>query len=294
MTTKQKNFLQDKFETMKNKIIDKLESGNKILWQMPYNLEKPKNIFSGHLYTGFNEIYLKFISKDFAFGTFKQWSEAGAKIRKGEKSFEIVYAENKTYKEVDKAGKETIKSFYILKLYYVFGASQVENIPANIQAKIDESKNKKNSPNQTAENFISNYRQMPVIEFNNSKIPSYAIQLDVISMPEIKNFKSTNEYYLTFFHEIIHSTGAKGRLERNLQTHNKSDYAIEELIAESGSFALAGLLNIDTEFKNGVEYIAGWTKAIKDFTIQELYSAFSKSSKAVQYIIDNTDNVFEK
>jgi antirestriction protein ArdC len=87
-------------------------------------------------------------------------------------------------------------------------------------------------------------------------------------MPPRASFTSPAEFYSTLFHELVHSTGSAGRLNRKGIT-DRSDfgghaYSFEELVAECGSAFLCaegGIAN--STLDNSAAYIATWAKALK-------------------------------
>lgn len=55
-------------------------------------------------------------------------------------------------------------------------------------------------------------------------------------MPLINSFKDCGIYYSTLFHELIHWSGDKSRLNRfDVNKMNYQQYESEELVAEIGS-----------------------------------------------------------
>ena len=104
-------------------------------------------------------------------------------------------------------------------------------------------------------------------------------------MPALERFNTAEHYYSTAFHELIHWTGAKARLNRELSTRFKSDaYAAEELIAEMG----AAFLSADWSIANVVRedhaaYLKAWLGLMKKDK-RALVTAASQAAKAVAYL----------
>lgn len=68
----------------------------------------------------------------------------------------------------------------------------------------------------------------------------YSISRNEIVVPEKEQFKSGEAFYGTLFHEMTHSTGAEGVLDRiKPTTFGSAEYAREELVAELGSALVA-------------------------------------------------------
>lgn len=69
--------------------------------------------------------------------TFRQATEFGAHVRKGEKATLVVYADRFTSTEENEAGEKTERTIPFLKTYHVFNAQQIENLPAMLVAQCD-------------------------------------------------------------------------------------------------------------------------------------------------------------
>ena len=80
-------------------------------WQMPWHrsahaITRPQNIASGKAYRGINvlSLWVAGAANDYAhglWGTYRQWQEQGAQVKKGEKSSVIVF-----YKELERARED--------------------------------------------------------------------------------------------------------------------------------------------------------------------------------------------
>jgi antirestriction protein ArdC len=97
---------------------------------------------------------------------------------------------------------------------------------------------------------------------------------------------SDEAYYETLLHELVHSTGHKSRLDRELENgKGKTAYATEELVAEMGAAFLCAEAEIfQQQLDNSAAYIAGWLKALKD-DVQMVVRAAGKAQKATDYIL---------
>jgi antirestriction protein ArdC len=60
--------------------------------------------------------------------------------------------------------------------------------------------------------------------------------MDIVNLPKKQKFVSSEEYYCTAFHELVHSTGHLTRLDRpelsNTAFYNSHNYLKEELTAK--------------------------------------------------------------
>lgn len=94
---------------------------------------------------------------------------------------------------------------------------------------------------------------------------------DMIQLPLFEQFKDSNEYYSTAFHESVHSTMKESRCNRAEERKDKlvafgsEEYSKEELVAELGSASLMNIIGIETKksFKNSTAYIQSWITQIQ-------------------------------
>lgn len=105
-------------------------------------------------------------------------------------------------------------------------------------------------------------------------------------MPRVAiRFRSTEGYCSTLAHELVHWTGAKARLDRDLSTRfGDRSYAAEELVAELGSAFVMAQLGIAPEpHPQRAVYMAGWMPLLRADG-RALFTAASLASKAAQFL----------
>lgn len=111
---------------------------------------------------------------------------------------------------------------------------------------------------------------------------------DAGSLPLLKQFAETAEYYSTAFHELTHSPGHKSRLDRLERTafFGSEAYSKEELIAEIGAAALVNHVGLETSasFRNSAAYLQNWLQVLKNDK-RFIVSAAGKAEKAVELIL---------
>jgi len=112
----------------------------------------------------------------------------------------------------------------------------------------------------------------------------YAPSVDRIQLPNKGTFNSEANYYATAFHELVHWTGAKHRLDRNLEKGRFGNpaYAFEELVAEMGAAFLCQDYGIQGELRHA-GYIQSWLKALRDDS-KAVFKAAALAQKAADYL----------
>ena len=107
----------------------------------------------------------------------------------------------------------------------------------------------------------------------------------ILKMPPIDKFLVDWDYPMTFFHELVHSTGHNDLLKRNIKNgFGTGDYSFEELVAEIGAVFLGNQCNLNFKFENSISYIDGWLKKLKS-NPDWIIKAGSKAQYASDYII---------
>ena len=94
----------------------------------------------------------------------------------------------------------------------------------------------------------------------------YSITRNEIIVPEKEQFQSGEAFYGTLFHEMVHSTGAEGILDRLQPTSfGSKEYAREELVAELGSALIAQRYGMTKHIKeDSCAYLKGWLDELKE------------------------------
>ena len=294
-----KKLTGDFYQEVTDKIISCLEQGVqpwKRSWGQ-YGLAK--NFFSGNIYQGINMLLMNMTKHKIPyFISFNQAKNLGGNIRKGAKAERVFYYNtyfkdelgNRISKEnaeiLSKAGKK-IDTISFLKYYNVFNIEDVENI----EFEISEIQLNENEKIDFCESIYRNMANAPTLVNNDMNNAFYEVDKDKLNMPDIRQFDSSEAYYSTLFHELIHSTGHKSRLSRETITNQNIQfgsigYAKEELIAEIGASFLCAYTNINQNeiTANTVSYIANWLKILKNDK-RFIFKSAAKASKATNYIL---------
>lgn len=170
------------------------------------------------------------------------------------------------------------------KCYYVFNAKYIEGI---------EERKPKIISNQelNAEKVLLNYCDKENIQINHyTDKASYIPKKDIINIPVKESFIDNKAYLQVLAHEIVHSTGNKNRLNRDLENNfGDKKYALEELKAEVGSSILCTELGIQTDGEESNKaYLKSWLSCLEDKPTEFLKS-LSDTLKAVDFIEEKGD-----
>lgn len=282
------------YQEITNRIISQLEQGN-IPWMKPWTGVKDGafNRITKKPYSLLNQMLLQ---HDGEYATFKQWSELGGKIKKGEKSEIVVFWKMLKKEEINSHGEKITKTIPLLKYISVFHISQVEGVEP-----LNKDELTVHEPIEEAEKIKREYveRENFLIQERITNEAFYSPLRDFIQVPCKEQYVNLVEFYSTLFHEMVHSTGHMTRLNRfdensKLAAFGSEDYSKEELIAEIGSATLMNIIGIETEktFKNSTAYIQSWLKVLRDDN-KFIVSASSKAEKAVRYILGENTNVLD-
>nr|WP_242289818.1 zincin-like metallopeptidase domain-containing protein [Bacillus thuringiensis] len=272
------------YEIVTESIIKKLEEGT-IPWRKPWVGESVALRWKKQEpYRGINQFLLP--SGEYA--TYKQIKEAGGRIKKGEGknySIAVFWKWNKKKGKKDEENEEDTNpsSRPLLRYYRVY--------EINTQCEGLESKRGdvsfEHAPVEEAEKLIKDFMNKPGMTYNPGSA-FYLPSMDVVNVPPMKHFPNIDEFYATCFHELVHSTGHKSRLNRPgiVKQANFGDevYSKEELVAELGASMLSAIAGIDNStFENSASYLKGWLGALKGDS-RLIVQASAQAQKAVDYI----------
>lgn len=275
----------DIYQTVTDSIIEALENGVKP-WVCPWRHNGavsgiPSNFTTGKAYSGVNIMLLwssaaKQGFNDSRWLTYKQAQEQGAQVRKGEHGTTAIF-----YKTLEKENEEGgLELIPMLKTFTVFNVEQIDGLTLTEEA---------------FPQSVKEFEPLPEVEAffqrTGAKIKVcgqqafFLPETDEIWLPERHLFTDAASFYATGLHELIHWSGAKVRLNREMKGQfGSEEYAFEELIAELGSAFLMADLNVTGEVQHE-SYIASWLKSLKDDK-RFIFKAASAASKAHRYLMD--------
>jgi antirestriction protein ArdC len=276
----------DVFTIITNRIIEQLEQ-SVIPWGKPWTEGgHPQNLFTKRPYTGMNTWLLG--SLGYAqnyFLTWKQVKAVGASVKKNEKGTMVVFWKRLPPAQ-EKDSKEPQKLKSVLRYYYVFNIAQIDNLPEVVTIPYPP-----DTINQigACDEIIESMPHCPTIKHGRQKA-YYDPTNDYINMPKKDSFTTSEAYYNTLFHELIHSTGHPSRLNRKEiaepNEYGSTLYSIEELTAEIGACylnSIAGIVN--REFDNSVAYIKGWINTLMNDKRIIVYAS-GQAQRATDYILN--------
>ena len=273
------------YDMVTDRIIEELSKGI-IPWEKPWTGTRAGayNRISNKPYSLLNQMLL---SKTGEYASFKQWTELGGHIKKGEKAEIVTFWKIQPIEEENEDGEKVIKQIPLLRYYNVFHISQVEGVePKSIDLN-------ELQPIEEAERIKTEYMQREHIKILEKVTDKafYSPSLDYIQVPCKEQYQNIEEFYSTLFHEMTHSTGHKVRLDRedvkDCMYFGSENYSKEELCAELGSAFLINKLGIASSksFTNSTAYIQSWLRVLKNDK-KFIISASSRAEKAVKYILN--------
>ena len=274
------------FEEVTNRILKQLEAG-KIPWRKTWTSGLPKSLTTGQEYRGVNILVLgctEFTSRYWV--TYRQTMKLGGHVRQGEKATPVIYWKWRTPEELNqlaqKTGRENLARC-VPFVSCVFNLEQVEGITVPA----DEIQHQPHRRLEVAELMLEVMPDKPKVLHTLTAQPAYAPSLDRITMPHLTQFKNGDEYYATFFHELVHATGHPRRLNRFAEAEGDKveKYSFEELVAEFGAAflcAFAGIKNPECEAMQA-SYIEGWSQVFRK-DIRILLRAASAAQHAAYFI----------
>ncbi len=277
------------YEKVTNLIIEQLKKGH-IAWENPViDGCRPQNLITGHIYRGLNPLLLSLSDTPY-FLTFNQILDIGASLKKGSKSFPVVFWKPFVKEVVTEDGEKEEDVLFCLKYYNVFKITDVENIPAKYLEKTKIATNEVKDI-LTAEEIVKGFKTCPRIETTQGT-PCYSPSLDIVKIPAKEFFRISRNYYSTLYHELTHSVGHSSRLNRFADegqsfAFGSKTYAKEELTAELGASFLMAETGEKLDIENHAAYIESWLKALQNDN-KLLLNAAGKAEKAVNYILNRT------
>ncbi len=236
-------------------------------------------------------------------------------VNKGEKSFPVLLTSftvvNKDtkekipyddYKKLDEEDKKAYNVYPKQTVYNVFNVDQTNLAEARpkLYAKLEE-QNQVQRPQQekgkkfsfpAMDEMIAKDLWLSPIKPMHQDDAYYSITNDEIVVPEKKQFMDGESFYNTVLHEMTHSTGKEGLLNRFDEKKGwgtENYYAREELVAEMGAALVASRHGMSKTIKEeSASYLKSWLDDMKespDF-IKTVLDSVRKATSLVTQRID--------
>ena len=287
---------RDLYQEVTDKIVAAIESGT-APWQKPWTelaeLGLPMNGVSERHYRGINTLLLFMSSQERGYGadnrwfTYKQATELGAQVRKGEKSTPVYFFKMLQSSERDSDSAEastrnandTPRMVKFLKEFHVFNASQIDGLAPL------EKPERNWTPIEAVNEVVA--RLKPDIRYGgNRAFYAPGTERDFIQMPYEGVFQGPSaaaDFSATLLHEISHWAGASTRLNRQFGIWGSEDYDREEIRADLASSFLCAELGVPTNLDTNAAYIGSFVKRLKSDKF-EIFRAMKDAGKIADFV----------
>ena len=305
------------------------KDGWKKPWFTEGTLRWPKNL-NGREYNGMNAMMLLLhcekegykIPRFCTFDRIQQFNKTGKKdeeqkprvsVLKGEHSFPVMLT---TFTVVNKETKEHIKwedykllsqeerekynVYPKLQTYHVFNVAQtnLKEVRPEFWEKLEQeySMPKVEKDEQFAfepvDRMIADNRWICPIKPMFGDSAYFSISKNEIVMPEKRQFKDGESFYSNLFHEMGHSTGAEGQLDRiKPATFGSAEYAREELVAELTAALTAQRYGMTKHLKgDSAAYLKSWLDSLKE-SPQFIKTTLLDVKKATSMLTQHIDKI---
>ena len=312
-------------------MIEKIETINKD-WRKPWftegALQWPRNL-SGREYNGMNAFMLMLhcekegykIPRFCTFDCVQRMNKPGkdgqelprVSVLRGEKSFPVmlttftcIHKETKEkikyddYKNLSEDEKKEYNVYPRMQVFRVFNVQQTNLREA--RPELWEKLEKENGRPEVkageqfdfepVDRMISENLWICPIRPMHQDSAYYSITKNEIVVPEKRQFKDGEAFYGTLFHEMTHSTGAKGVLDRLEPTaFGSKEYAREELVAELGSALVSQRYGMTKHIKeDSCAYLKSWLDSLKE-SPQFIKTTLMDVKKASSIITQKVDRI---
>ena len=274
---------RDIYDQVASSILESLKEGV-APWRKSWTNSIPvlgthKSIVTGQTYSGINAFVTTIVAEKKLYnsanwGTFKQWQGLGRSVAKDQKGTPVLFYKNLEVKNID----DELDLIPLAKRFYIFNEAQLAGY-------VPELANEFESITE-ADSILKNSPMAGISVTHGS--PAYFPKLDLITMPDLNEFKEPEFYYGTLFHEMGHAAGSEKRLNRktltDLNKFGSHEYSKEELVAELTSAFLMAKSGLTANIPESASYCAGWLKVLNNDT-NLFISAASQAQKAANYIL---------
>ena len=227
------------------------------------------------------------------------------------------------YNDLSEEQRKDIKAYFYPKVHHLFNIDQTnmkEVNPSLYNSFVDKYTKRPSLPdsegmyvNEDIDSLLANSTSevwkngkdnsswyCPIDQTADISSPHYNLSKDFIKVPLKNQYKTSDSkegifadgqaFYATLLHEMAHSTGPKGRLNRDLSgSFGDKKYAKEELVAELSAALISSTMGFDKRINdNNAKYVSSWLKVLKEEPsfIKTVLSDVGKASDMINEKID--------
>ena len=227
------------------------------------------------------------------------------------------------YNDLSEEQRKDIKAYFYPKVHHLFNIDQTnmkEVNPSLYNSFVDKYTKRPSLPdsegmyiNEEIDSLLAHSKPSvwksekdnlswycPIEQTDNISSPHYNLSKDFIKVPLKNQYKTSDSkegifadgqaFYATLLHEMAHSTGPKGRLNRDLNgSFGDKKYAKEELVAELSAALISSTMGFDKRINdNNAKYVSSWLKVLKEEP-SFIKTVLSDVGKASDMIIEKID-----
>lgn len=276
-------------QSITNSIIDALRNGGLPPWRKPWNDDLAgfglaTSLSSGKSYRGINQLILQSAAatngwQSRSFSTFNQIRAAGGCVKKGEKAQKVILWKPIARKRTNDDGKEVDDSYLVMREFCVFNVEQtsgLDRFQVGFAKRHDNACERYENADAVIEAIGADIRY-------GGNEAYYRISEDYIRLPHRHQFESSEAFYETTFHELVHFSEHPSRLNWN---RAEQGYEMGELVAEIGACQMMAELGLPTttNLQNHAAYLNSWLKGMS-VNSTFIFMAAAQASKAVDYLL---------
>ncbi|VTY02227.1 DNA primase TraC [Prevotella melaninogenica] len=227
------------------------------------------------------------------------------------------------YNDLSEEQRKDIKAYFYPKVHHLFNIDQTnmkEVNPSLYNSFVDKYTKRPSLPdsegmyiNEEIDSLLAHSKPSvwksgkdnlswycPIEQTDNISSPHYNLSKDFIKVPLKNQYKTSDSkegifadgqaFYATLLHEMAHSTGPKGRLNRDMNgSFGDKKYAKEELVAELSAALISSTMGFDKRINdNNAKYVSSWLKVLKEEP-SFIKTVLSDVGKASDMIIEKID-----
>ena len=227
------------------------------------------------------------------------------------------------YNDLSEEQRKDIKAYFYPKVHHLFNIDQTnmkEVNPSLYNSFVDKYTKRPSLPdsdgmyfNEDIDSLLAHSKPSvwksgkdnlswycPIDQTADISSPHYNLSKDFIKVPLKNQYKTSTskegifadgqEFYATLLHEMAHSTGPEGRLNRDLNgSFGDKKYAKEELVAELSAALISSTMGFDKRINdNNAKYVSSWLKVLKEEP-SFIKTVLSDVGKASDMIIEKID-----